>query len=152
MLLENPSSYLSFDESTHSETDFIREVQRRTGCGLLLDVNNVVVTSANLRWDPFAYVRAFPLDHVEEIHLAGHNSDADEQGDPLRIDTHDRPVGDEAWRLYRTAIELAGPAATLIEWDVNIPSWEALQEQAVRAESIMRPAGYSGASGAASVA
>ncbi|MEI9975864.1 MAG: DUF692 domain-containing protein [Ignavibacteriota bacterium] len=152
MLLENPSSYVSFDESSLSETDFIREVQQRTGCGLLLDVNNVVVASANLGWDPFAYVRAFPLEQVEEIHLAGHKREADEHGDPLLIDTHDRPVGDDAWRLYRTAIELAGPIATLIEWDVNIPSWEALHNEAVRAESIMRAADYSGASGAASAA
>jgi len=152
MLLENPSSYVSFEESTLSETDFIREVQKRTGCGLLLDVNNVVVAAANLGWDPFAYVRAFPLDQVEEIHLAGHKREADEHGDPLLIDTHDRPVGDEAWRLYRAVIELAGPIATLIEWDTDIPSWNALQDEAVRAESVMRTVDYSGASGAASAA
>jgi uncharacterized protein (UPF0276 family) len=152
MLLENPSSYVSFDESALSETDFIREVQKRTGCGLLLDVNNVVVASANLGWDPFAYVRAFPLDHVEEIHLAGHKREADEQDGPLLIDTHDRPVGDDAWSLYRTAIELGGPIATLIEWDIDIPSWEALRKEAISAEFIMRTVDYSGAPGAARAA
>ncbi len=98
-----------------------------------------------------AYIRAFPLDHVEEIHLAGHKRE-DEQGDPLLIDTHDRPVDDKVWRLYRTVIELAGPIATLIEWDTDIPSWNALQDEAVRAESVMRTVDYSGASGAASAA
>lgn len=138
MLLENPSSYLSFEDSTFAETDFIREVQKRTGCGLLLDVNNVLVAATNLRWNPWEYVYAFPLDRVEEIHLAGHKREADGDEGPLLIDTHDRPVGDEVWRLYRTVIELAGPIATLIEWDTDIPSWEALQEEAFQAKSIMR--------------
>lgn len=83
MLLENPSTYLTFADSTYSEIDFIAEVVRRTGCGLLLDVNNVYVASANQQWDPFTYIDAYPLAHVQEIHLAGHTSDADDKGRPF---------------------------------------------------------------------
>ena len=137
MLLENPSTYLAFAESTYSEIDFIAEVVRRTGCGLLLDVNNVYVASTNQRWEPFAYIEVYPLAHVQEIHLAGFTREADDKGRPLLIDTHNRPVDDIVWDLYAHAIELIGPVPTLIEWDSDVPDWPTLKREADRAEAIM---------------
>jgi len=137
MLLENPSTYLAFAESTYSEIDFIAEVVRRSGCGLLLDVNNVYVASTNQQCDPFAYLDAYPLVHVHEIHLAGHTSDADDKGRLLLIDTHNRPVDDTVWDLYAHAVARTGPIATLIEWDAEVPSWPVLKDEADRAEAIM---------------
>lgn len=137
MLLENPSTYVAFVESTYSEIDFIAEVVRRTGCGLLLDVNNVFVASTNQQWDPVAYIEGYPLAHVREIHLAGHKREADEKDRPLLIDTHDRPVDDIVWDLYGLAVRLAGPMPTLIEWDADVPAWTTLEREARRAESIM---------------
>jgi uncharacterized protein (UPF0276 family) len=137
MLLENPSTYLGFAESTYSETDFIGEVVRRTGCGLLLDVNNVHVASTNQEWDPFAYIDSYPLAHVREIHLAGHAREADENDRPLLIDTHDRPVDDIVWDLYAHTIGRIGPVPTLIEWDANVPDWPTLAVEAKRAEALM---------------
>ncbi|MDE3027608.1 MAG: DUF692 domain-containing protein, partial [Paracoccaceae bacterium] len=92
MLLENPSTYLAFTESTYAEIDFIAEVARRTDCGLLLDVNNVHVASTNQLWDPVQYIESYPLARVREIHLAGYTHEEDEKGRPLLIDTHDKPV------------------------------------------------------------
>jgi uncharacterized protein (UPF0276 family) len=137
MLLENPSTYLAFAESTYSEIDFIAEVVRRTGCGLLLDVNNVYVASTNQQWDPVAYIDAYPLAHVEEIHLAGYTREADDKGRPLLIDTHNRPVDDIVWDLYAHAVELIGPVPTLIEWDADDVAWATLKQEAGRAEAIM---------------
>lgn len=137
MLLENPSTYVAFTESTFEETDFIREIARRTGCGLLLDVNNVFVASTNQLWDPVGYVERFPLDHVREIHLGGFTPEADELGRPLLIDTHDRPVDVEVWDLYRHVISLAGPLPTLIEWDSKLPTWPDLLAEAQRAERVL---------------
>jgi uncharacterized protein len=141
MLLENPSTYLAFAESTYSETAFIAEVVRRTGCGLLLDVNNVYVASTNQQWDPFAYLDDFPLAHVQEIHLAGYTHEADEKGRPLLIDTHDRPVADIVWELFAKAIARTGALPTLIEWDKDVPEWPVLKREADRAEAVMRLAG-----------
>jgi len=137
MLLENPSTYLAFAESTYSEIDFIAEVVRRIGCGLLLDVNNVYVASTNQQWDPLAYIDAYPLAHVQEIHLAGHTREADDKGRPLLIDTHNRPVDDIVWDLYAHAVGLIGPVPTLIEWDADVPAWPKLKQEADRAEAIM---------------
>jgi uncharacterized protein (UPF0276 family) len=141
MLLENPSTYLAFAESSYSETDFIAEVVRRTGCGLLLDVNNVHVASTNQEWNPFDYIDAYPLRHVREIHLAGCAPDVDETGRPLLIDTHDRPVDDIVWDLYAHAISRTGPVPTLIEWDAEVPAWPVLAAEARRAEALMLSAG-----------
>lgn len=138
MLLENPSTYLAFEESTYSEIDFIAAVAQRTGCGLLLDVNNVYVASVNQQWDPFAYIDAYPMAAVQEIHLAGHAQEADDKNRPLLIDTHDRHVADIVWDLFSRAIQLTGPIPTLIEWDANIPAWPTLNEEAKRAESIIQ--------------
>jgi uncharacterized protein (UPF0276 family) len=137
MLLENPSTYVAFVESTYEETEFIAEIARRTGCGLLFDVNNVFVAATNQEWDPVAYVDRYPLQHVREIHLAGLTPEADEAGRPLHIDTHDRPVEAAVWELYRHAIGLLGPTPTLIEWDANVPAWPELYAEAQRAERLM---------------
>lgn len=137
MLLENPSTYLAFAESTYSEIDFIAEVVRRTGCGLLLDVNNVYVASTNQQWDPVAYIEAYPLSHVQEIHLAGYTSEADDKERPLLIDTHNRPVDGIVWDLFAHTVKLIGPVPTLIEWDADVPAWPTLKAEAERAEAIM---------------
>lgn len=137
MLLENPSTYLSFAESTYSETEFIAEVVRRTGCALLLDVNNVYISSINQEWDARSYIDRFPLMHVREIHLAGHARQADDEGRPLLIDTHDRPVDEIVWGLFADAIKRLGPTPTLIEWDANVPEWRHLEAEVQRAEEIM---------------
>ena len=137
MLLENPSTYLAFAESTYSETDFIAEIARRTGCGLLLDVNNVHVASTNQQWDPIRYIDEYPLGAVQEIHLAGYTREADERGRPLLIDTHDRPIDVIVWDFYKHAVARLGPVPTLIEWDANIPAWPELKAEAERAEAIM---------------
>lgn len=137
LLLENPSTYLAYAESTYSETDFIAAVAKRTGCGLLLDVNNVYAASTNQEWDPFAYIDAYPLDRVQEIHLAGHTREADEKGRPLLIDTHDRPVDEIVWELFAHSIGRIGPVRTLIEWDADLPDWPTLKAEADRADAMM---------------
>jgi uncharacterized protein len=137
MLLENPSTYLAFAESTYSEPDFIAEVQRHTGCGLLLDVSNVHIASTNQQWDAFAYIDAYPLAHVQEIHLAGFTPETDEMERPLLIDTHNQPVDPLVWQLYDYAIDRLGPVPTLIEWDATLPSWLELHAEAKRAEAHM---------------
>lgn len=133
MLLENPSSYLAFAESTWSETDFLDEVARRTGCGLLLDVNNVFVSATNLGLDARAYIDAFALERVGEIHLGGHDDDADDHGAPLLIDSHGREVADPVWALLDHTLARSGPKPILIEWDANIPDWPVLAAEAARA-------------------
>jgi uncharacterized protein len=137
MLLENPSTYLAFAESTWSESDFIAEIVRRTGCGLLLDVNNVQVSATNHGFDPLAYVEDFPLAAVQEIHLAGHAPEMDEKGKPLLIDTHDRRIDQSVWELFAAVIARSGPLPTLIEWDAAVPEWPDLASEAARAEAIL---------------
>jgi len=137
MLLENPSTYVAFSTSTMSELDFLAEVVCRSGCGLLLDVNNVYVSAINHDADPAAYLADFPARHVGEIHLAGHARDADETGAPLLIDAHDRPVADAVWELYARALRLTGPVPTLIEWDNDVPDWPVLAAEAARAAAIL---------------
>ncbi len=137
MLLENPTTYLAFSESTYVETDFIAEVAKRTGCALLLDVNNVFISATNQQWDRFKYIDAFPLRHVKEIHLAGFTPEQDEKGRPLFIDTHNCPVDQGVWELYDYVVTRTGPVPTLIEWDADLPTLEELQAEAQRAEAIM---------------
>lgn len=144
MLLENPSTYLAFAESTWSEIDFIAEAARRTGCGLLLDVNNVYVASTNQQWDPIRYINDFPLAAVQEIHVAGHARESDDEDGPLLIDTHDRPVDKIVWDLFEHSLARLGATPTLIEWDADVPAWMVLKAEAERAEAIMfraRPKG-----------
>jgi uncharacterized protein (UPF0276 family) len=137
MLLENPSSYLAFAESTLAETQFLGAVARKTGCGLLLDVNNVFVSARNLGTDPHAYMDDFPLDIVGEIHLGGHDEDEDDHGLPLLIDSHGRKVADPVWSLYEYTIGKAGPRPTLIEWDNDVPEWPILEGEAKRAARLL---------------
>ena len=139
MLLENPSTYLAFTESTMAEVPILSAIARRTGCGLLLDVNNVFVSATNQGWDPVAYVDAFPLDRVGEIHLGGHDEDEDEHGAPLLIDSHGREVVDPVWALYAHTLARGGARPTLIEWDNNVPDFPALEAEAARAESLLAP-------------
>ncbi|MEM6480282.1 MAG: DUF692 domain-containing protein [Pseudomonadota bacterium] len=137
MLLENPSSYLAFAESTWSETDFLEEVARRTGCGLLLDVNNVFISATNLNLDPRAYIDVFPLPRVGEVHLGGHDEDEDEHGAPLLIDSHGQEIADPVWALLDYTLDRMGPRPVLVEWDNNVPSWPVLAEEAARAEAAL---------------
>jgi uncharacterized protein (UPF0276 family) len=137
MLLENPSTYVAFTCSTMSETDFIRGVARRTGCGLLLDVNNVFVSATNHGFSALDYLSDFPLASVGEIHLAGHAEQCDDEGDLLLIDSHDGPVADAVWKLYEILISQCGPVATLVEWDSNIPDWPVLKAEAAAAQKIL---------------
>ena len=137
MLLENPSTYLAFAETEMDETDFLAEIARRTGCGLLLDVNNVFVSATNQQLDARSYIDAFPLDQVGEIHLGGHDEDADETGAPLLIDSHGKPVVDPVWALYNYTIAKSGPRPTLIEWDNDVPDWPELEAEAARAAKIL---------------
>lgn len=137
LLLENPSTYVRFCESTMSETDFIRSVARRTGCGLLLDINNVFVSATNHGFSPLQYLSDFPLERVAEIHLAGHAEQADDEGAPLLIDSHDRPVADAVWQLFETVVNRRGRIPTLIEWDSQIPDWTILKAEAAAAQAIL---------------
>ncbi|MDY6860225.1 MAG: DUF692 domain-containing protein [Pseudomonadota bacterium] len=137
MLLENPSTYLAFAESDMPETAFLAEIARRTGCGLLLDVNNVFVSATNQQTDPRAYIDAFPLHLVGEIHLGGHDEDADDHGAPLLIDSHGATVVDPVWALYAYTIARTGPRPTLIEWDNDVPDWPVLAAEAARAAAVL---------------
>ncbi|TCU11782.1 DUF692 domain-containing protein [Rhizobium sullae] len=137
LLLENPSTYVLFSESTMSETAFIREIVRRTGCGLLLDVNNVFVSAINHSFSALDYLSDYPLEHVGEIHLAGHTEQEDDEGDLLLIDSHDGPVADAVWKLFDIVIGRCGPIPTLIEWDSAIPDWPVLKAEAKEAQAIL---------------
>lgn len=140
MLLENPATYVTFETSDRGEIDFLREVVDRTGCGLLLDVNNVFVSATNHAYSAAAYLDAFPHAHVGEIHLAGYAEDTDDDGAPLLIDAHGTPVADPVWRLYARVLARTGPIATLIEWDSDVPDLAVLLGEARRAEVLMRQA------------
>ena len=140
MLLENPSSYLAFDESTLSETEFLRGIAARTGCGLLLDVNNVFVSATNQDTDPISYIDAFPLDLVGEVHLGGHDEDEDDHGAPLLIDSHGREVADPVWTLFDYTIRKGGARPSLIEWDNDVPDWPVLKAEAQRAADVLEAA------------
>jgi uncharacterized protein (UPF0276 family) len=133
MLLENPSSYLAFEESTWSETDFLAELVKRTGCGLLLDVNNVFISATNLGTSPQAYIDAYALHAVGEMHLGGHDEDTDDADRPLLIDSHGKPVADPVWALLHYTLERAGPKPLLVEWDNDVPDWPVLAQEATRA-------------------
>ena len=137
MLLENPSTYIAFTETAMSEVDFLSEIARRTGCGLLLDVNNVYVSGTNQNYDPVAYLDAFPLHLVGEIHLGGHDEDRDDHGQRLLIDSHGAPVVDPVWALYAHVIAQGGARPTLIEWDNDVPDWPVLQAEAARAARVL---------------
>jgi uncharacterized protein (UPF0276 family) len=134
LLLENPATYLEFATSDRSEPEFIRDILQCTGCGLLLDVNNVYVSSINHGRDPYAYIRALAGLWIGEIHLAGFARDRDAAGDPLLIDSHGAPIAEAVWHLYEFTLQQLGPAPTLIERDQNIPSLATLCTEAQQAE------------------
>jgi len=141
MLLENPATYLLFEESTIEETAFLNEIARRTGCGLLLDVNNVFVAATNHNMNPRDYLARFPVERVLEIHLSGHSETIDDLGATLLIDSHDTPVKDPVWALYEELIARTGPVASLVEWDNDVPDWPVLRAEAEAADAILRRAG-----------
>lgn len=137
MLLENPATYVEFAASTMDENEFISEIVRRTGCGLLLDVNNVYVSCINHGRDPVRYVAGLPLSEVGEIHLAGFSEDRDSDDARLLIDAHGSPVAQAVWNLYRHVLERTGPIATLIEWDNDVPDFERLMDEARIADNLL---------------
>lgn len=136
ILIENPSLYLELDGHEWSETDFLRQLVKRTGCGLLVDVNNVFVSARNLSFDPLGYLDALPREAVGEIHLAGHCLDPI-HGEALLIDSHDAPVAEPVWALYDHLIAVTGAVPTLIERDGKLPLFEELAAERDRAESLM---------------
>ena len=137
ILIENPSTYVEFTASTMEEIDFLKALVARTGCGLLLDVNNVHVSCTNHNRIASDYIDAFPVDAVGEIHLAGFAEDRDGAGAPLLIDAHGSPVHSTVWDLYEQALLRSGPAATLIEWDSDVPAFSVLAAEAAKAQSVM---------------
>lgn len=145
MLLENPSTYVAFSASSYGEEDFIGEVVRRTGCGLLLDVSNVMVSAANHGRDPFASLAALPLRHVGEMHLGGYARQTDSLGAPLLVDDHGGPIAQSAWPLYREAVRRCGAQPTLIEWDNDVPELARLLQEAAKADAVARSALRAGA-------
>lgn len=136
LLIENPSTYLRYRHSTLPEWEFLREIAARAGCRLLLDVNNVYVSAVNHGFDPEQYLRALPTDRIAEIHLAGHTVKQFPEGRFL-IDTHNAPVADAVWTLYRTALDRFGPLPTLIEWDTDLPPLATLVAEARRADECL---------------
>ena len=147
LLIENPSRYLEFESSTMSDGEFLAELVRRTGCALLLDVNNAFVSGVNLRRDPWALIATLPASAVHEIHLAGHAADRADPGDTLLIDDHGSPVAEAVWALYERTLERLGPVPTLIERDHDIPPLAALEREAARARSTLVRAGEGARSG-----
>jgi uncharacterized protein (UPF0276 family) len=137
MLLENPSTYFAFERSDMPEVEFLSEVARRTGCGLLLDVSNVFVSAINHACDALPYLAAFPADIVEEIHLAGFARDADEDGKALLIDAHGTAVEAIVWTLFELALSRTGPVPTLIEWDNDVPDFPVLLDEARKADAVI---------------
>jgi uncharacterized protein len=140
MLLENPSTYVGIAASTIPEVEFLAEIADRTGCGLLLDVNNVFVSASNHGMQVLPYLDAFPLDRVREIHLGGHAEEIDDAGAPLLIDAHGSPIAEAVWAIYARVIARAGPLPTLIEWDNDVPDWPTLRAQALAAEQMLTDA------------
>jgi uncharacterized protein (UPF0276 family) len=136
LLIENPSSYLTYRHSTIPEPEFLAETARRSGCGLLLDVNNVYVSSRNHGWDAAAYIDAMPTQAVQEIHLAGYTVNSSTDGEIL-IDSHNAHVHEPVWKLYRYTIARLGRRPTLIEWDTDLPALDVLVDEARLADAIM---------------
>ena len=147
LLIENPSSYLRFRHSSIPEAEFIAELVRQTGCGLLCDVNNIFVTAGNLGLDPVGYIDALPGSAVREIHLAGHSRN-EVDGHTILIDDHGSQVADGVWQLYAHALRRLGPRPTLIEWDTDLPSLSVLLEEARTANRVRETVPYEAYAGA----
>ncbi len=139
MLLENPSTYLAFAETEMDEIDFLTGIAAKSGCGLLLDVNNVHVSAVNQGVSANDYIDAFPMDLVGEIHLGGHDAQQDETGAPLLIDSHGAEIADPVWLLYARTLARGGARPTLIEWDNDVPDWPVLEAEAARAARLLDP-------------
>ena len=136
VLVENPSCYLAFNHSTLTEPEFLSELARRTGCGLLLDANNIVVTAHNLRLDPTSWLNGLPAAAIGEYHLAGHAvNEAD--GETILIDDHGSRVSDNVWSLFQEIVRRYGPRPTLIEWDTDLPAIGVLLDEARRADEAL---------------
>ena len=135
ILIENPSLYFAFDghDSAACETDFLGQLVSQTGCGLLVDVNNIHVTCHNLGWCPQGYLAGLPLDDIGEVHLAGHAADVDADGAAVLIDNHGAPVADAVWALYDALLARAGALPSLVEWDTHVPEWPVLHGECVKA-------------------
>lgn len=143
ILMENPSTYLQFQHSTIPEPEFLTALAVRTGCGLVCDVNNILVSSTNHGWDAERYLRALPADAVGEFHLGGHGG-AGGDAAPLLLDTHDRPVAPVVWSLFEMALRIIGPRPTLIEWDAAIPALPILLGEAALARRALAGHGSGG--------
>ncbi|MHB8208763.1 MNIO family bufferin maturase [Mucilaginibacter sp.] len=133
LILENPSTYLEFESSTLHEWEFLSELVNKTGCGLLLDVNNVFVSGFNHGFDPEFYIRNIPHKSVVQIHVAGPTD-----CDTYLLDTHDQPVPTQVWKLYQLAQELTGGVSTLLEWDANIPEYPHLVAEVLKAKEVLK--------------
>jgi len=133
LLIENPSSYLRYRHSSIPEAEFLAEVARRTGCGILCDVNNIYVSARNFAFDPLAYLDTLPAEMIGEIHLAGHHAAEDVD---ILIDDHASRVAEPVWELYAEALRRLGPVPTLIEWDTNLPAVEVLLDEARHAQEL----------------
>jgi uncharacterized protein (UPF0276 family) len=142
LLIENPSTYFQYRHSTIPEWEFLAQVAARTGCGILCDVNNIVVSAANHGWDARAYLAALPPRAVGEIHLAGHAVRRLEDGRTLLIDDHGSRVAPEVWALYAEALARFGTVPTLIEWDTDVPPLAVLMEEAARAAELIERIGH----------
>jgi uncharacterized protein (UPF0276 family) len=140
LLVENPSTYLQFAHSTIPEWEFLAQLAKRTGCGILCDVNNIYVSTCNHGWDASAYLAALPPEVVGEIHLAGHAVRRLDGGQVLRIDDHGSRVAPEVWALYAEALARFGPVPTLIEWDTGVPPMAVLLEEAAHASVLIEEA------------
>jgi uncharacterized protein (UPF0276 family) len=133
--VENVSSYAAYHDSRMTEWEFLNEVVHAADCGILLDVNNIYVSSQNHDFDPMEYVNSIPAERVAQIHIAGHS-----KFEKYILDTHDHPVLDSVWKLYARAIERCGPTATLLEWDDNIPSFDEVHAEALKANRFLHAA------------
>lgn len=138
-LIENPSNYISYADYDYSEPEFLNELCAVTGCGILLDVNNIAVSAHNLGLDAKAFIDEINPNYVGEIHLAGYQINTLKNGGTIRIDTHGKPVYEDVWALYDYAIAKIGPRPTLIEWDSDIPSLETLIGEAKKADKFLSP-------------
>ena len=136
LVLENPSSYVTFARSTMSEAEFLARMAEEADCGLLLDINNVYVSSVHHEFDPVGYLRSLPHNRVVQMHLAGHH----DVGTHV-VDTHDRPVADAVWELYDTAVQLIGPVSTLLEWDDNLPPFPEVHAEVLKARRFAETVG-----------
>jgi uncharacterized protein (UPF0276 family) len=136
VLIENPSTYVRFGGQDHSEAGFLAELVRRSGCGLLLDVNNIFVSAANGDFDAASSLNTYPLHAVQQFHVAGHVKDDASEG-ALLIDSHNRPVDDAVWALLDQALAITGPLPVLVEWDDPVPAWDVLEREVLRARAAL---------------